>query len=358
MVRRVPAQPLDIFAGSEAITELREAGLRPERVRAIVGASGGPKWLVLRGLDRVLFPWLLAGAQAPLHALGSSIGAWRLAALASADPLAALDRFERAYAFEQRYDGRPSAADVSREGTRILDVLLGPAGVQPIVTHPTLRLHIVTTRFRHLGALEGRGQWLGLGLAALLNAVARPALRLSVERVVFDAGADAGPFAPWNHLPTRHVPLTLENAYSALCASAAIPGVMQGVRTPHGAPIGVYRDGGVADYHFGSEVDGKDGITLYPHFYPHLVPGYFDKALRWRRTRGLRRTVLIAPSAEFVASLPGGKIPDRDDFVRMPEAERLKAWSTVLERSRELGEAFGELVDSGRVRKTVRPLLA
>ena len=352
----MPAVPLDIFAGSDALTEIREAGLQPARVRAIVGASGGPKWLVLRGLDQVLFPWLLSGARAPLHALGSSIGSWRLVALASSDPLAALERFERAYAFEQRYDGRPSAAEVSREGARILDVLLGPEGVAPIVAHPTVRLHIVTTRFRHLGALEGRRQWLGLGLAALLNAVSRPALRLSIERVVFDAGADPGPFAPWNHLPTRHVPLTLENAYSALCASAAIPGVMQGVRTPSGAPEGTYRDGGVADYHFGSEVDVKDGLTLYPHFYPHLVPGYFDKSLRWRRTRGLRRTVLIAPSAEFVASLPGSKIPDRDDFIRLPEAERLRIWGIVLERSRELGETFGELVASGGIRSAVRPL--
>jgi hypothetical protein len=354
----VSPQPLDIFAGSEALAEIRELGLQPGRVRAIVGASGGPKWLVLRGLDRVLFPWLLAGAQAPLHALGSSIGAWRLVALASADPIAALDRFERAYALEQRYDGRPSAAEVSREGARILDVLLGSDGVLPIVTHKTVRLHIVTTRFRHLGALEGRTQWLGLGLAGLLNAVARPALRLSIERVVFDAGADAGPFAPWKHLPTRHVPLTVDNAYGALCASAAIPGVMQGVRTPHGAPEGTYRDGGVSDYHFGAEIDVKDGLTLYPHFYSHLVPGYFDKGLRWRRTRGLKRTVLIAPSADFVASLPGGKIPDRDDFVRLPEAERLRVWSTVLERSRELGDAFGELVSSGRVREAVRPLTA
>jgi hypothetical protein len=350
------SSPLDVYAGSEALAEIREVGLLRDRVRAIVGASGGPKWLVLRGLDRVLFPWLLAGARAPLHALGSSIGSWRLAALACADPLAALDRFERAYAFEQRYEGRPSAADVSREGERILGVLLGPDGVSPIIAHPTIRLHIVTTRFRHLGAYEDRRQWLGLGIAALLNAASRNALRLSVERVVFDAQGDAGPFAPWRQLPTRHVPLTVDNAYGALCASAAIPGVMQGVRAPTGAPAGIYRDGGVADYHFGAEVDAVDGITLYPHFYSHLVPGYFDKGLRWRRTRGLRRTVLIAPSAAFVASLPGGKIPDRNDFVRMSDPERLRASSTVLERSRELGDAFGELVSSGRMRSAAQLL--
>jgi hypothetical protein len=353
-------KPLDILAGSDALAELREHGLAPARIGTIVGASGGPKWIVLRGLDHVVFPWLLAGraqVDAPLHAIGSSIGSWRLATLCTADPLAALERFQTAYVDEQHYSSRPSAADVSLEGARILKALLGPASTAPLVTNPRVRLHIVTTRFRHVGSLEGRAQFLGLGLAALLNAVARPALRMSVERVVFDAVGDPGPFLPWRDLPTRHVPLTSLNAYDALCASAAIPAVMQGVRNPHGAPAGLYRDGGVADYHFGSEIDAQDGLTLYPHFYSHLVPGYFDKSLSWRRTRGLRRTVLLAPSAEFVASLPGGKIPDRNDFVRMPEAERMRSWHTVLTRSRELGDAFGELVASGRVAEAARPLL-
>ncbi|HEY6561974.1 MAG TPA: hypothetical protein VI072_32125 [Polyangiaceae bacterium] len=114
---------------------------------------------------------------------------------------------------------------------------------------------------------------------------------------------------------------------------------MSVVRDPAGAPPGIYRDGGVADYHFGSEIDPKDGLALYPYFYSHLVPGFFDKALTWRRTRGLSRTILIAPSPEFVASLPYGKIPDRHDFARIPEAERLTAWRKVLARSRELGDA-------------------
>jgi hypothetical protein len=178
----------------------------------------------------------------------------------------------------------------------------------------------------------------------------------SVERVVFDAGGDPGPFAPWRHLPTRHVPLTAGNVEAAHAASAAIPAVMHGVRDPVGAPKGTYRDGGVADYHFGREIDSHEGLSLYPHFYPHLVPGYFDKSLFWRRTRGLRRTVLLAPSAEFVASLPGGRIPDRTDFARLRDEERLPAWRTVLQRSRELGEAFGELVYGGRIGRVAEPL--
>lgn len=346
---------LDVFAGPDALAELRDGGLDAKRVRVLVGASGGPKWLVLHGLDRALFPWLLDGASAPLHAVASSIGSWRFACLCANDPLAAIDRFREAYV-EQRYDAKPTPAEVTRVSERVLDALLGDEGVARIVDHPLVRLHVITTRFLHLGALEGRPQLVGLGLAALLNALHRGALRSSIERVVFDAQADPGPFAPWTLLPTQHVPLTERNARAALMASAAIPGVLTGVRDPAGAPPGVYRDGGVADYHFGAEIDPKDGLALYPHFYPHMVPGWLDKALTWRRTRGLRRVVLLTPSPSFVASLPGGKIPDRTDFARMPTAERIRAWRAVVERSAELGDAFGELVESGRIARVARPL--
>jgi len=325
-------------------------------VRALVGASGGPKWLVLRGLDQVVFPWLLGGASGPVHAVASSIGSWRMACLCAREPLAALERFEHAYVEEQRYSRAPTPEDISAEGRRILSALLGPEGVSPLVAHARVHIHVVTARFRHLGALESRAQLVGLGLAAALNALARSALGASVERVVFDAAGDPGPFAPWRDLPTRHVTLTGGNARQALEASAAIPGVMAGVRDPEGAPRGTYRDGGVTDYHFGDEVDVPDGITLYPHFYRHLIPGYFDKALQWRRTRSLRRTVVLAPSESFVASLPNGRIPDRRDFGTMNDADRIPAWRTAVARSRELGETFIDLVESGRIGRVARLL--
>ena len=347
---------LTVLAGPDALAELRDGGLSASRVRVLVGASGGAKWLVLRGLDRVVFPWLLAGAQAPVHAVASSIGTWRFACLCTRDPLAALERFETAYVEEQSYSRKPSPADVSAEGARILKALLGPPGVGPLIDHALVRLHVVTARFRHVGALEGRAQLAGLALAAVLNAVARRALSGSVERVVFEAAGVPGPFAPWRHLPTRHVPLTRDNAIAALSASAAIPAVMSGVRDPSGAPRGVYRDGGVADYHFGAEVDPDDGLALYPHFYSHIVPGWFDKALTSRRTRGLRRAVVLAPSDEFVASLPYGKIPDRKDFVTLSDSDRRTAWRKVVARSNELGDVFADMVESGKIGRLARPL--
>jgi hypothetical protein len=351
----LPTSCLDILAGPDALSELRDGGLDPARVRVLVGASGGPKWLVLHGLDRVLFPWLLAGARAPIHAVASSIGSWRFASLCTGAPLEALERFAEAY-IEQRYRPSPTPQEVTREGERIMDALLGEGGSAPLVDHALVRLHIVTARFRHLGAHEGPGQLLGLAFAALANALHRSALAASVERVVFDAQGDPGPFAPWRALPTRHVALTIHNVRQALAASAAIPRVMAGVRSPAGAPPGVYRDGGVADYHFDAGVEPPDGIALYPHFYSHLIPGWFDKPLGWRRARGLRRLVLIAPSAQHVASLPHGRIPDRNDFVRMGDAERIRAWREVLALGARLGETFGELVASGRVGRVARAL--
>jgi hypothetical protein len=355
MTARTSTSSLSILAGPEAMTELRERGLRPERVRAFVGASGGPKWLALHGLDRVLFPWLLRGAQAPVHVLGSSIGSFRAATLASPDPERALARLCDEY-IEQRYSARPSAREVSETGEKIMRAVLGAQGVAPLVDHPVLRLHIVTARMRHLGGLEGPIQQLGLLAAALLNALDRRALALALERVVFDAGGDPGPFAPWQSLPTRHVALTHENAWAAIHASAAIPAVMAGVRDPAGAPAGTYRDGGVADYHFGQEIDGREGITLYPHFYSYLVPGWFDKALPWRRTRGLRRTLLIAPSPSHVAALPSGKIPDRNDFVRMGDAERIRAWRQVIALGERLGDELMALIETGRIAQVAQPL--
>jgi hypothetical protein len=290
-----------------------------------------------------------------VHAVASSIGSWRFASLCTRAPLEAIERFAEAY-IEQRYGPAPTPLEVTREGERIMDALLGAEGARPLVEHPTVRLHIVTTRFRHLGALEGPAQLLGLGLAALANAVHRRALGACIERVVFDARGDPGPFAPWGTIPTRHVALNAHNVRQALAASAAIPRVMAGVRNPAGAPLGVYRDGGVADYHFDTGVEPPDGLALYPHFYSHLIPGWFDKPLRWRRARGLRRVVLLAPSRAHVASLPNGRIPDRADFVRMRDAERISAWRRVLQLGARLGEEFGELVASGRIRQLARAL--
>ena len=58
-----PGKSLSIQAGPDALALIRDEGLRPERVRIVPAASGGPKWLVLSALDRYLFGTFLAGGQ-------------------------------------------------------------------------------------------------------------------------------------------------------------------------------------------------------------------------------------------------------------------------------------------------------
>jgi hypothetical protein len=344
----MPVPALRILAGPTALEQLRAHGFDRDAFTVMAGASGGAKWLVLGGLDRALATHFFAARRGPLFLLGSSIGAWRCCCHAQADPIAAFDRFEAAY-LGQRYSPRPSAAEVSRVSGEILRALLGERGVGEILGHPLLRLNLTVVRARHVAAVER--PWIqkpALGAAALANLVSPAALGLFFERVLFHDPREQAPFMDPAVFPGIRVALSAENLYSAVLASGAVPLVLAGIRAIPGAPPGLYRDGGVLDYHFNLPMAGDRGLVLYPHFYPHLVPGWFDKMLPWRRAgrAALDRTVILCPSAEFVAALPGGKIPDRRDFWSFDDAERLRRWRTVIAESRRLGEEFAELVDS------------
>ena len=176
---------ITLLAGADALRIIRDRGLRAEDVDVVPAASGGPKWIVLHGIDRLLAGWLFAQRTRPLHVVGSSIGAWRLACLLQQDPLTALDRFREAY-FAQSYPSRPPPEHVTRVSAGILDELLGPGGVDDIVGHPWARLHVITARARGLMASERTGvQMAGMALAAAANAVSRRWLGAFTERVVF-----------------------------------------------------------------------------------------------------------------------------------------------------------------------------
>ena len=45
---------LQILAGRKALAEIKQYGLRAERIKLMIGASGGPKWLMLSRLDQYL----------------------------------------------------------------------------------------------------------------------------------------------------------------------------------------------------------------------------------------------------------------------------------------------------------------
>lgn len=332
--------------------------MRAQDIDILPGASGGAKWLALAGLDRYLFGTLLAEPRTrPLHLIGSSIGSWRMACLAQRDPVAALARGHHAYIYEQRYSPKPSTAEVTRVLNRALDLILGPTGVDEILTHPWARVHIITAEGRGLAASERRLLLTaGIALAAAGNLVSRKSLALQMRRFIFHTAGDATPFRTLSDLPTEHRALTRENLRAALLASGSIPLLMDAVKIP-GTPRGVHWDGGVLDYHLDLDFGPGEGLVLYPHFYSHVVPGWFDKSLTWRRARGdnFRRALLIAPSDDFVRTLPRGKIPDRKDFYAMDEATRLRTWQRVVDESARLGDELAELQVTGRLADRLEP---
>ena len=241
--------------------------------------------------------------------------------------------------------------------TRALDLLLGRTGVDEILTHPWARLHGITAEGRGLAASERRLLLTeSIALAAAGNLVSRRALALQMRRFIFHSAGDATPFAHLSDLPTEHRALTHDNRRAALLASGSIPLLLHGVKIP-GTPRGVHWDGGVLDYHLDLDFGPGDGLVLYPHFYGPVVPGWFDKSLRWRRATGknFRRALMLAPSDAFVATLPNGRIPDRRDFLAMDDATRQRSWQRVVDESVRLGDELAELLANGRTAGRIRP---
>lgn len=358
------SRSLLFLAGSQAIRTIREQGLRPEKVKVVLGAAGGPKWLVLQDLDRLLFTAWFQDRTEPLFLLGSSIGAWRFAAISQSGPLEALDRFLSAY-LAQSYSPNPSPRDISLEASRVLAGFLSSQGANQILNHPFLRLCVVAARCLWPVASDNR-ILLSLGLmdALIYNAVYRGALRFFFERILFCDSRDPAPFLGASDLPTRAVCLSPRNLPHALMASGAVPLVMASVRDIPDAPRGTYRDGGVLDYHFDLPFLGSDGdpddLVLFPHYTHRVVPGWFDKHLPWRRPRAshMDAVLLIAPSEEFLERLPYRKIPDRTDFhfFKGRDQDRVAYWSKVVEMSKALSEEFWEAVETGRIRELVEPI--
>lgn len=158
--------------------------------------------------------------------------------------------------------------------------------------------------------------------------------------------------------PIQRVELSEGNLEDAIVATGAIPLVLQGVRDIAGARPGMYRDGGVIDYHLDLPHSAAKRLTLFPHFFGRIVPGWFDKKLKWRRPRAgnVDRTILISPSASFVASLPNGKIPDRSDFANYEPAERVHTWRHCVAACRALADGFLEVMEKDQLAARLEPL--
>lgn len=350
------------LAGKKALSIVREEGLNSEQVQVVAAAAGGPKWLVLYGLDRWLFGRFFNERRDPLHLIGSSIGAWQFAAASVKDSVAAFDRLKGAY-IHQRYETRPTPADVSRESKRVLDSYIGDEEIRQILAHPFFRPAIVTARclWPALASETPFRQAAALGCAAACNALSRSWLRFFFGRTLLHHPAANGFWNSLNGFSDHRVTLNEANFRQAVMASGSIPLVMSGVRDIPGAPAGVYRDGGIIDYHMNLPFPcDPDRIVLFPHYTGRVIPGWFDKKIAWRKPvpAYLDNVLLVAPSSDFVAALPYQKIPDRKDFKLFHgrDGERIRYWDAVAEQSHRLAGEFEEAVVSGAIREQVQPL--
>lgn len=338
---------LNLIAGKTARKRIKESGLGPEHLRLIVGASGGPKWLVLKGLDQFLCHNWLPKAPQMIDLVGSSIGAWRMTVYAHPEPGKTFDDFIDSY-FSFRTDNVATASELTKVSYDIIHALYPPAEVDRLIANPNRNLNIVAVRGRGMAGSKGKAtEAAGMLAAAMANRVSRTHLARFFERVVFHSGEQVACPDVWHGFGRVDVPLTPETLADALMASGSIPFVSEPVLDIEGAGAGVYRDGGVIDYHFDIPWKYRDGIVLYPHFYDHIVPGWFDKSRPSRRAVGLAwdQVLLLAPSLEFVSTLPGGKITDRKDFSEMPDDVRLARWKIVVDESERLADEFAELLD-------------
>lgn len=225
--------------------------------------------------------------------------------------------------------------------------------------HPDRYLHLVTALCKGAAATHStRKQALAFSRVALANLVSRRSLPRYFDRVIFQSDGAELPITRWDQFPTHPVKLTAANLRPALQASGAIPVVIHGVTDPPGAPEGVYRDGGMADYHFDLPLKPSGGLVLYPHFSPVLKPGWFDKHLPWRKVLAdnYSHTLMLCPSPAFIARLPFGKIPDRKDFEKLDDPTRLTYWQTVIDENQRLADEFDDLCHRGNPDRVIRPI--
>ncbi len=344
---------LQILAGKKALAEIQEHGLRPERIKLMVGASGGPKWLMLSRLDQYLSEHFFPQATQPISLLGSSIGSWRMACYAQSDPLKVFKEFEEFY-IHQRYSEEMDPKEISAYIEKVHAQLFSPSRSAHVASNSLRKLHIVAVRNRKL--LNGRSkiaQGFGLLTAATGNLFSSAIVEAMYPRVIISPEASTAPY----FFEPESIKLTAENLSRSLVASGAIPMVMEPTKIPGGKERWHW-DGGLVDYHFSGPFNVEDGLVFYPHFFPKITPGWLDKAIPWRKAKAkdYENVVMLAPSKAFIASLPYGKIPDRKDFENLSNEDREAYWNTVLEKTNELVDDLKTTLEKDGGRSAVMPI--
>lgn len=342
---------LEIYAGDTALKKIKKSGFSPELFSTFLGASGGPKWFALYGLDKYIFGEFFKGREHPLNIIGSSAGAFRAACFAQNDPVSAINRLAKSYS-ETVYSAKAKPAEITLKAIELLDELFGETGTDEIINNKVFKAHFIVAKCNGLVASENKLlQGIGLLKSMLSNRIGRSLLKSQYERYIFQQNNSDIVIHDPDNISTTTTMFTQKNIKAALLASGAIPIVMQGIKDIAGCPKGMYRDGGIVDYHFDFEIK-TPGLTLYPHFSSMLKAGWFDKNLsRTVRKNHYDNTVLICPSQKFIESLPYGKIPDRTDFTTLKPSERLSYWQLVFAESEQLAQEFAHFYQTQDIKR-------
>ncbi|MDI9569450.1 MAG: hypothetical protein QM278_01745 [Pseudomonadota bacterium] len=352
---------LCVKAGPGALRQIRDGGFRLDSIACYAGPAVGPRWLIAGGFDLTLLREKALGRIRPLTLIGASAGAWRFAAWIQPEAEKSYRLLREAY-IETTYTRTDHPRSIRKSLISIINRAIENDALPFALNSRRYRLAVITARSRGLAASEHPlPQRLGLAGAFLANAARRSWLYKFQERVVFFSGPKPPAFTLRSDFRGVYVPLNAVNFKPALVASGAIPLLVSGVRDIYGAPRGVYRDGGLVDYHlaqgFGA---GENDLTLLFLHQDRLIPGWLDKRLVKRKPAAadLHNLILVHPAEEFIASLPGGKTPDRDDFIAFLDdpQTRIANWRKAVAAAAPLGEIFLELVAGGRIREVVQPL--
>lgn len=346
---------LKILVGKKAHQHIKKNGLSPEDVHTVVGASGAAKWLTIFGLDRAILGDWLRRSEQEVDFMGTSIGAFKLAAATQEDPCSALDGLLDLYLY-QRYEGAMTPEAINAECDKALDLLCSPKATQDLIHHPRYRFHIGVTRCEGAMASQSDNRLkLAVAQGIFQSARKQKIFPNDLTRLVFSDPRSNREVQANDGYKSQRVDLTSANFRQALLASASIPVFMHNVTHIDGVEPGVFRDGGILDYHpipnrFWREE--SKGVTLYPHFYDKVKPEWFTKFFKQQASaEDLSDVVLLAPSKEFVKSLPRQRIPARQDltlFHKTPNT-RIYLWQEAIKRSHELGEEFLELTKTGQI---------
>lgn len=345
--------------GTGAHHYLAQHGQSPDIFSLMLAASGGPRWVGLVGIDRALRTFLKGRTvKTPLPVLGASSGAWRMAAISSDDNGNTYEHLLKEYV-EQRYTGSPTPQEVSDVCRGYIGRVFHLERVRHALANSRFQLNFTTAMMKSERPSKTR-TLLSLGLALTLNMVSRDRLRHCYRRGLFsvlphplDSPLDRG----WDGLPTAQIELNELNFQQGLMASGSIPLVLEGESPVPGSPPGHHLDGGLLDYHF--ELSGNKAPVLYPHFSDDPIPGWLDRFPPKRKigSGAKKHLCIIMPSRELLAEYPTGDFPNRHDFRRFSNDQRIKLWYKTAELHEKLERELTACLESGELLEVSEPLI-